>query len=279
MSLFNNVKSNVNRSSIARIANAAITKASPKLKVPYGLGNAVGSMINGRNPADGIISAGLGMLQNRLGAKIGGRLAQELFNLFGPAGASLDVPSEIVGGISLKDAKQIFDRTSQISYARKNLFFVSIVDVMMGDQNPLETSMMAYLNLFATEVSYAPITIQGDPISIGSAVFDSLKAAERIEFRVTTLDDSQGTIKRWFESKSANVAHADGTFGRPSDYLLKLNIIHAVIGDDVSGADAAFNREYIVRPGSIELDLSRREDGLEELQMSFVQHDTFSTIR
>jgi hypothetical protein len=35
---------------------------------------------------------------------------------------------------------------------------------------------------------------------------------------------------------------------------------------------------FVMRPGMLDFDLSRREDALQELQMTFVQWDTFSAI-
>jgi hypothetical protein len=180
----------------------------------------------------------------------------------------------LTGGVSLVNAKEIFDKFSAIELARKNLFIVAVSPlsgmVPFGSDN--------YINLLATEVGYAPTTIQGDAVNIGSAVFDALKATERVEVRLTTYDDAMGSIKRFFETMAGKVAHEDGTFGLPIDYLCKIDIVHGVVSEDSTNFQISKRDRYICRPGQIEYSLSRREEGFQELQMTFTQWDTFSKI-
>lgn len=180
--------------------------------------------------------------------------------------------SSLIGGITLADAKAIFDQTSKIEYARKNLFHLQIEDLVPGKESP------GHINLFATEVSYAPWTITGDAVRIGTGYMDTVQAAERVEMRVTTMDDAAGSLKRWFEERAALIGHTDGTVGLPIDYLMRVTVTHAVIGAEAIGSQFAKKDIYIMRPGNIEYEKSRRDQAMEELQMTFVQFDTFSNV-
>lgn len=178
----------------------------------------------------------------------------------------------LLGGITLREAREIFDKTSQIDYAKKNLWCLSITDLQPATENP------SMINFLATDVGYAPITIAGEAVRVGSGSFDTVQNSEHIEMRVTTMDDSYGSLKRWFEERSAKLAHPDGTFGLPVDYLFKIKVVHAFIAQDAAGAVMAKVDNYVMRPAGIEYDLSRREDAMQELQMSFAQFDTFTNL-
>lgn len=181
--------------------------------------------------------------------------------------------SSLIGGITLEEARAIFEQTRKIEYARKNLFCIQIEDL-----NPSWQESPALINMFATDVSYAPWTITGDAVRIGSGYMDTVQAAERVEMRVTTMDDAAGSLKKWFEERSLLIGHADGTIGLPVDYLVRVTVTHAVIGDNAIGAKSAKKDVFIMRPGNIEYDLSRRDQAMSELQMTFVQFDTFCNV-
>ncbi len=117
--------------------------------------------------------------------------------------------------------------------------------------------------------------ITGEAIRIGSAFYDKVDGTERIEMRVTTYDDADGTIKRWFEDLRYKVAHPDGTFGLPIEYLVRFTITHASI---MEGVGSAYTNTYVMRPGSIETDLSRRDHAMAEIPMTFVQFDPFTSL-
>lgn len=172
--------------------------------------------------------------------------------------------SKISGGITLQEARRMFEEAAATDFSRKNLFHISAVNVSRGSA--------PNLNLFATAVAYAPHTLVGEAVRIGSAWMDRPEGMERVEARITTYDDSFGTVKRWFEALRLAYAKNDGTFGLPVDYLVKIRITHGGIQE---GSPALYANEYTMRAGSIECDNSRREDGLQELQMSFVQFDPY----
>lgn len=184
-------------------------------------------------------------------------------------------PLPLLGGITIKRAREIFEQYSATQFAKKNLWFLRIGDIkpLGGGYAPLD------INLFATEVSYSPSTIVGDAVRIGSALFDNVQGSERVEIKVTTMDDTAGSVKRWFEERAARIAHQDGTFGLPIDYLLRVEITHACIGPEADGFRIAKTDKYVVRAGNIDYELSRRDDALQELSFSLVGFDTFTAIK
>ncbi|MOA49877.1 hypothetical protein D3C78_1728180 [compost metagenome] len=97
-----------------------------------------------------------------------------------------------------------------------------------------------------------------------------MQSSEAVELRITTLDDRAGSLKRWFENHAAAVAARDGTVGVPANYAITFTIQHAFVGDA-----KGFEGKGLYRPVSYEVGLSRREDALEEIQMTFTQLDTF----
>jgi hypothetical protein len=210
----------------------------------------------------------------------------------------------LMGGISLARAKEIMLQSAGTSYAKKNLFYVSVANVSplslpfetvsaltSGDFFSVDTlanmaSMaVSYLNwgsfdfnLFATEVSYSPVTLNGSTMHAGGAAFNILESREPVEMRITTLDDSVGSLKNWFRKKSNVMVLPGGALGLPISYLLKIRVTHSFIEDDADGAGDAYYDEFIMRPVSLDTDLSRREDGLQELHMTFTQFDNFTTM-
>lgn len=234
-----------------RLSSQVAQKFLPKLSVPTRVSK--------------YLPAATSLLKGDLSGAFGSLLNQVL----GPAlGSSLSgTQLKLVGGITLDEARRLFEETANTDFAKKNLWFISATNLGGGSA--------PYLNLFATEVSYTPITIAGEAMRVGSGQFDKVDGTERVSMRLTTYDDSSGTIKRWFHDLAAKLAHKDGTFGLPSEYLIRLTVTHATITE---GQGGAFTNEYVMRPESIESELSRREDGLEELQMTFVQFDTFSSL-
>jgi hypothetical protein len=87
--------------------------------------------------------------------------------------------------------------------------------------------MSQRFNLFATEVEYEPIIIAGEKRR--SAVPSSTPCgAGAVELRLTTIDDQQGTLKRWFAAHHGAAAPRDGTVGVP-DSTPSHQGIHAFI--------------------------------------------------
>jgi hypothetical protein len=172
----------------------------------------------------------------------------------------------LFGGITPAEAKRLHEEIMATRFAKKNLFLIEVSSELMGD-------VSNRFNLFATDISYSPITIAGEKRRIGSASQDTVQGSDPVEMRITTKDDQAGTIRRWFSAHSAKVAGTDGTVGVPAEYAIKIKIVHAYISRESNRG--GYEDIGLFRPANIEVDLSRRDDNLEEIQMSFTQLDTF----
>lgn len=187
-----------------------------------------------------------------------------------PGGAEW-TPAPVFGGLTLDRYRQLFVESAMTAREWKNLFHVSIAETKASKEVP---EGAAALNLLAIDASFNPATMTGDADPLGSANLDSLAATERVELRLTTFDDDRGTLKRWFIGKADQTAHVDGTFGLPAEYLLVVSLVHMDVTGEASPRQRMQQR-WLMRPASIEIELSRRAPELTELQMTFVQFDSF----
>lgn len=184
---------------------------------------------------------------------------------------TLWTPAPLWGGMTLQQYRSAWFERAMTPSAWKNLFFVSIRELQPSREAPNGAEP---INLLALDASFAPVTMPGEAVPIGSANLDKLETTDRVELRLTTLDDSRGTLKRWFIAKADQAARQDGTFGLPAEYLCVVSLIHM----DPAGKnapDVRMTHRWLMRPSNIDLELSRRTPELEELAMSFVQFDTF----
>lgn len=153
-----------------------------------------------------------------------------------------------------------------LSRVRKNHFIVQMSSNIAGD-------MSKNINLFVTDLDLNPMNISGEKQRAGGAFVDTPTGAEATEIRMTTMDDSQGTIKRWFEQHGSAVVASDGTFGVPANYAITIKVLHGVVdGDDVTNA---FTNKGLYRAASYEVQLSRREQAMQEVTLTFSQIDSF----
>ena len=174
-----------------------------------------------------------------------------------------------LGGITPEEAQEIYNQMQGQDYARKNLWFLEISSRLNdGAQN-----MPDLFNLFATNVSYTPGTISGEATKIGAANYDVLQGIEPVELSISTYDDQTGSLKKWFASHMAAAVSSDGTVAEPETYAITVKIIHGFTRRQ--GADDAYENIGYFRPVSMELNLDRHENGLEEITMQFAQLDTF----
>lgn len=176
-----------------------------------------------------------------------------------------DVEHPLFGGVTLKRAKEIHREAVATPWARKNLFHVTVdspIAIGNGATN--------IFNLFCIGADYSPITLTGTKHAIGTSVVDVLKATESIDLRLTTLDDTAGTLKSWFTNLARLAAPSDGTVNVPADFATRFTIRHAFIDGERGFPDRA-----LFRPGALETSLSRTDQGMQELTMTFVQLDTF----
>lgn len=204
-----------------------------------------------------------------------------LDNLAGLSRSAEDRPTPLLGGLTPKAAMEQMRQLREARLARKNLWYVRVTDPNPPEEDyfrregVLATPMF---DLFALDVSYGPSTLTGEKVAIGSAVLDKLTGSEAVEMTVTTMDDDRGTLKRWFEAKANQAARPDGTFGLPGEYCVNIEVVHAVPSPDVPVDRTPYKSHLRMRPQSIQYDLSRRDQAMQELQMAFSQFDTFAGV-
>lgn len=212
-----------------------------------------------------------------------------------------------LGGMDLDAARDAMLQSAGVDFAKKGVWLLNITDVsplnlanntadsisgMMAGGFDVDTlvtlgSLMAGFgtqsrsvdfNLFATDVSYSGVQINADSQQVGTAAYSKPVGRELVEMRVTTLDDRFGSLKKWAKLKSSLVALPNGTLGLPVTYLLKVRVKHGFAADDLLMANQAFEDEFLMYVAGAEYDLSRREDGFQELQLTLRQFDTFSNL-
>lgn len=186
-------------------------------------------------------------------------------------------PAPVFGNLSAGEFYDVWRATAMIPHAYKNLFWVSVTDYLPNGSRYAPNGPPEEFNLLAVDVSFAPFTNPGEAVPLGSGNIDNLSQAERVEMRITTFDDERGSIKRWYHGKADQATHRDGTFGLPAEYLLVVRVTH-MAPTNAGSDDARFRHAFLMRPANIEHELSRRDAALEELQLSFVQFDTFMEV-
>jgi hypothetical protein len=199
---------------------------------------------------------------------------QQLDNVFGPHFEN--TPNPLLGGMTPLQAMQ---RMREIHLARPALkanFYVRITDL----HPPQGLNAEGVLQLLAVDVSYNPATLTGDRIAIGGAVLDRLTGSEAVELRITTMDDEIGTLKSWFDAKCAQAVAQDGTFGLPRDYCVLIEVVHGLPDPEIVAASGSepYSAHVWMRPVTVEHELSRREQALAELSMTFTQFDSFAGL-
>lgn len=231
--------------------------------------------------ADQRVAAAARKVQDALGKQIAGRLPATLPGLSGiatpvPRAPALPsakwAPAPLFGGLTLDRYRQLFVQSAMTAKGWKNLFHLSIGELTPSKEAPQGADGL--INLLAVDVSFAPCTMPGDVVQIGGANIDHLAASERVELRLTTMDDDRGSLKRWFAAKADQAVHTDGTMGLPVDYLVVIAVTH-MDPEGKAGTDARLRHRWLMRPTNMDIELSRRAPELEELQLSFVQFDTF----
>ncbi|PAU79245.1 hypothetical protein [Halomonas salipaludis] len=227
----------------------------PGMRNTINAGAQAASQIAGGDIEGGILTAlEAGLAGDRLGNLLGGQASQ---------GRYWSAANMLYGGITPSEAKRIYQEAVDAPRAKKNLYLLKVQSALAGD-------FSHEFNLFCTDIDRGPSEVSGGKARAGSAQLDTLTQAEPVVLRMTTMDDRSGTLKRWFEAHVEATAHADGSFGVPAEYAIVISIQHAFVGDI-----GAFTGRLLCRAMSYEVGLSRREDAMEELQMTFTQLDTF----
>ncbi|WP_374566033.1 hypothetical protein [Ideonella sp.] len=202
---------------------------------------------------------------------------QQLDNVFGPQFEN--TPNSLLGGMTPLQAMERIREIHRARPAMKANFYVRITDL-----NPpnLGSGLNAegVLQLLAVDVSYNPATLTGDKVAIGGAVMDRLTGSEAVELRITTMDDEIGTLKSWFDAKCSQAVAQDGTFGLPRDYCVFIEVVHGLPDPEVVAASGSepYSAHVWMRPVTVEHELSRREQALAELNMTFTQFDSFTGL-
>ncbi len=234
----------------------------------------------------------LGEVNRRINAREDAKLRAQIEGRSAPGGPevglpnSLDAPASdgpsdpwpgapVWGGLTLQEYRRLWEDTARTPKAFKNLFHIAIKDYRPSREAP---GGAAGFNMFALDVSFAPCTSPGDSVAIGSGSMDNLNGAERVELRITTLDDVRGSVKRWFMAKADQAVRIDGTFGLPVDYLVTVDVTHMAT-TETAESDPRLTHRWLMRASSMDNELSRRAPELEELSLVFTQFDTFVVPR
>jgi len=175
-------------------------------------------------------------------------------------------PTPLFGGITPAEARSIYQEMRSNQYCRKNLWLIEVESWLLDD-------VSGRFNMFAIDLEYTPLTISGEKRKIGAAHVDCVNSSDPIELRMTTMDDTSGFVKSWFRTHCAAAAAPDGTVGVPSEYAIKIKVVHGFITQ--SSNLGGYQDLGLFRCASMDVSLSRREDGLQELPLTFVQLDTF----
>jgi hypothetical protein len=256
MSLFDKITNKVSAGMVARVPSMG----------------AVGGAIGGALVGKFVPKKLQGTVNRALRGDLAGAVADGIGNAVTGFAAGKLGKLPLLGGISLSEAERIAAKARATNYAKTNLWYLQLGE--WETEAGYEDIADAF-NMFATNVSYSPRSITSEGKPIGMAVMDTVTGSERAELRITTYDDARGTIRGWFNAKLAKVAHDDGTVGLPNEYLVKIMVGQSAT-DEVGGAlFGQFKDSYLLRPTSIEYELARTEDGLQQIQMTFSQFDTF----
>lgn len=216
-----------------------------------------GSILDGDFDSAGTAILDSGLITGLLPNALKGLIAQSAY--WGAA-------TPLFGGITPAEAQGIYNQCRAESYAKKNLFLIEVSSALTGDYSQA-------FNLFCTELDYSPFTISGEKKRVGGAAVDSVQGGDPVELRMTTMDDQAGSLKAWFADHFGAVSAQDGTVGVPADFAITIKVVHAFITQ--SSRQGGYEDIGLFRPQNLDVSLSRREDGLQEIQMTFSQLDTF----
>ncbi|WP_062359724.1 hypothetical protein [Vreelandella aquamarina] len=237
------------------VSRAMNSHIPPGMRNTINAGAQAASQIAGGDIEGGILTAlESGLAGDALGNLLGGQASQ---------GRYWSGVNMLYGGITPSEAKRIYQEAIDARRAKKNLFLLKVQSNLVGDYSH-------EFNLFCTDIERGYGEVTGGKSRAGSALVDTLQQREAGAIRITTMDDRTGLLKRWFLEHIVAMAAQDGTFGVPADYAIVITVQHAFVGDV-----GAFAGPMLCRAQSCETSLSRREDAMEELQMTFTQLDTF----
>lgn len=249
-------------SAAAQVATKALNKAiPPKLRGQLDtFGRVSGSAMTGDWEGAAMYAIEGGVLDGLMGS-LGGFAKQERYR---------GKKTPMLGGASLSEVQRVHNEVMAANHVRKNLFFIEVSSYAEGDISEV-------FNLLCVDVDYAPFQVRADKQAVGGAMLDLAQGQEAVEMRFTTYDNGNGDLKRFFARHHARVAARDGTVGLPAQYALHIKIVDGIVGggNSVSSTYGGYTDEGLFRVTSLEKSMSRREQALQELQLSFSQLDTF----
>ena len=175
-----------------------------------------------------------------------------------------DWDNPVFGGVSHSRAVEMWNEHRTTKLVKKNLFLIELSSQLTGDESHI-------IHMFATAVEYPTINVTSEKAKIGTANADLIQSSEATTLSITTYDTQDGVLKTWFKNHALASAPTDGTAGVPSDYGIRIKIVHGVIDDGQQG----YEDKGWFRAETFNNSLSRAEDSLEEITMQFSQLDTF----
>lgn len=170
----------------------------------------------------------------------------------------------VLSGVSLERAVQIFREHADMKLVKKNLFLLEISSQLTGGESHT-------LHMLATAIDYPTMTVTSEKARIGTANADLVSSNDAIDITITTYDNKAGELKEWFKKHQLANTPLDGTAGVPSQYAIKIKIVHGVIDEGQHGYE---DKGYF-RAQSMTHSLSRHEHEIHEVSMQFTQLDTF----
>lgn len=141
-----------------------------------------------------------------------------------------------------------------------------------GWQWTVEVEGFQDFQLFAKDITYAPITIETEAKQIGGGVINK-PTALTVSTVSLTVRDTEGKLKDWLTARARRVVNKDGTINAPAKYLMRIAIYD--IHDD---GTAKIADEYMVFPTGLG-DISRSRDAVSEFlsyPITFTIYSSFS---
>jgi hypothetical protein len=259
VSLFDSVASSIGQSiggNLGAMAGSIMGQAASKY-VPSSVTRAVNAAgnIGGKLLSGDLIGAGMGVLNSGVLGDLGG------FAGIAKQAAFWGGDTPMFANVSPAQAKAIFKESVNTTFAQKNWFVLEVSSPLYGD-------ISQRFNLFASDVEYSPTTVTAEKRKLGGTTVDSVQSSEPVELTITTLDNDAGFLKNWFNAHAHEAVHTDGTIGYPADYAVSIKVVHGYPFGDYEDIG-------LFRPQSMAISLSRKEDAMQELTMTFSQLDTF----
>ncbi|MCP4752653.1 MAG: hypothetical protein GY866_17340 [Proteobacteria bacterium] len=123
----------------------------------------------------------------------------------------------------------------------------------------------------AKDLSYEPITINVEERNYGAQQVATPVNQERVVLTVTLRGDKNKKLYNWCKKLAAKIVHSDGTFGIPSEYVVRVRIYSSTNKDDDPDPDE-FHMIF-TNVGAINPDRAANSDYL-EFPVTFSQYKT-----